>query len=89
MDFRWVEWNTLHILEHGVTPDEAEQVVRTARHPYPRRSRDDKWLVRGRGLGGRLIQVLFVLDEDEGTVFVIHARPLRGRDKRRFRRGEK
>ena len=42
-------------------------------------------LVRARGQGGRLIQVVFVLDED-GTAFVIHARPLTDREKRRFRR---
>ena len=43
---------------------------------------DGKWLVRGRGQGGRWIQVVFVLD-DENRAFVIHARPLTVREKRR------
>jgi uncharacterized DUF497 family protein len=35
--------------------------------------------------GGRLLQVIFVLGED-GSVYVIHARPLTGRERRRHRR---
>jgi len=34
---------------------------------------------------GRLIQVIFLLDQDD-TVFVIHARPLTDKEKRRFHR---
>jgi hypothetical protein len=45
-------------------------------------------LVRGRRRGGRPIQVVFVLDDD-GTAFVIHARPLTEAEKRRFRRETK
>ena len=58
MEFRWNEWNIDHIAEHGVRQDEAEAVVRNARAPYPRYQRDDKWLVCGRGSGGRLLQVI-------------------------------
>ena len=39
----------------------------------------------GRGRGGRLLQVIFVADDD-GTVFVIHARELTEREKRLHRR---
>jgi len=46
---------------------------------------DEKWLVRGRGKGGRLLQVIFVLDEDD-TIYVIHARPLTEKEKRKFRK---
>ena len=35
MEFRWNEWNLDHVSKHGVTPDEAEYVVRNARRPYP------------------------------------------------------
>jgi uncharacterized DUF497 family protein len=52
---------------------------------FPMWRTDDKWLVWGRGRGGRLLQVVFVLDED-GTVYVIHARPLTEREKRHHRR---
>ena len=46
---------------------------------------DDKWLVWARGHGDRLLQVVFILDAD-GTVYVIHARPLTEREKRQYRR---
>lgn len=85
MDFRWNDWNVEHIARHGVLPEEAEAAVETAKRPFPRRIEDDKWLVWGRGYGHRFLQVVFVLDEDV-TVFVIHARPLTDREKRRFRR---
>jgi uncharacterized DUF497 family protein len=85
MEFRWNEWNIEHIEAHGVSPDEAEGVVRRTVQPFPRKLDDDKWLVLGQGRGGRLLQVIFVLDEDE-SIFVIHARPLTDREKRRYRR---
>lgn len=88
MEFRWNDWNIEHIGKHGVDPDEAEQVVIQATNPYPLRREDDKWLVWGRGRGGRFLQVVFVLDADE-TVFVIHARPLTDAEKRRYRRRQK
>lgn len=86
MRFRWNEWNIEHIAKHGVSPEEAEVVVSLAKRPFPRKIEDDKWLVWGRGNGGRPVQVIFVLDEDE-TIYVIHARPLTDGEKRRFRRG--
>jgi len=85
MDFRWNDWNVEHIGMHGVSSDEVEMTVRCAHSPFPRKIEDDNWLVWGRGQGGRLLQVIFVLDEDD-TVFVIHARPLTDKEKRRLRR---
>ena len=85
MYFRWNEWNEAHIGKHGIAPEEAEMVVRNAKSPYPRYREDGKWLVWGRGLGGRLIQVIFVIDDDD-CIFVIHARSLTDREKRRFRK---
>jgi uncharacterized DUF497 family protein len=46
---------------------------------------DDKYLVWGPTGSGRLIQVVFVIDPDE-SLFVIHARELTEREKKRFRR---
>jgi hypothetical protein len=57
LDFRWVAWNTEHIAAHGVGPGEVEELVETARSPFPRRIEDDKWLVWGSTSGGRLLQV--------------------------------
>jgi uncharacterized DUF497 family protein len=59
--------------------------VSDARPPYPQKIGDDKWLVIGRGFGGRYVQVIYLLDPD-GTAFVIHARPSTDREKRRYRR---
>ena len=79
------DWNRDHVAKHGVDPEEAEMVVRQARPPFPQQIGDDKLLVMGRGYGGRFLLVIYVLDLDD-TVFVIHARPLSEREKRRSRR---
>ena len=60
MFFLWDDWNTEHIARHGVEPLEAEEIVRHARRPYPRNAGNDKFLVKGRTLGGRWLQVVFV-----------------------------
>ena len=85
MDFRWIEWNEEHATKHGVSVAEAEMLVRAAKRPYPKKHEDGKWLVRARGRGGRFVQVIFLIDDD-GTVFVIHARPLTEKEKRAFRK---
>jgi uncharacterized DUF497 family protein len=88
MDFRWNDWNVEHIGTHGVSPEEAEPLIRAARRPYPRKIHEDKWLVWGRGRGGRMLQVIFVMDDDD-SIYVIHARPLTEQERRRHRRREK
>lgn len=85
MLFRWNGWNEEHIAAHGVEPEEAEDVVLGARPPFPLGQADEKYLVWGSTTSGRLLQVVFVIDPDD-TVFVIHARPLTEREKRRYRR---
>lgn len=88
MDFRWNDWNREHVEKHGVGPEEAEFIVRAARAPYPEERGDDKWRVWGQSADGRYLQVVFVVDIDD-TVYVIHARPLNDREKRRFRKRKK
>jgi uncharacterized DUF497 family protein len=85
MQFRWIDWNRDHIAKHRVDPAEAEMVVRQARTPFPQQIGDEKLLVMGRGREGRYLQVVYLLDPDD-TVFIIHARPLTEREKRRYRR---
>lgn len=87
MVFRWNVWNVEHVGQHGVLPWEAEEVVACARRPYPTRRTDDKWLVLGRTWGGRYLQVIYLLDDD-GRAFVIHARPLTERERRKLKRQE-
>ena len=83
--FRWNDWNIDHATKHGVSVAEAEAVVRAARRPYPEDIGNGKWIVIGRGHSGRFVQVIYVLDND-GTVYVIHARVLDDQEKRRLRR---
>ncbi len=42
MRFRWIEWNVDKVLQHGVTPAEAEEVVEGAVRPYPRYRQDGR-----------------------------------------------
>ena len=88
MEFRWIPWNVAKVQSHGVSPGQAEYVIAHARPPYPQHREDDKWLVWGSADGGEPLQVVFVLDEDD-TVFVIHARPLTEREKKRLRRSRR
>jgi uncharacterized DUF497 family protein len=85
VDFRWTERNVEHLARHAVDPAAAEDVVLGARRRYPRRIGEDKWLVWGADGSGRLLQAIFVLGDD-GSVYVVHARPLTEREKRRHRR---
>lgn len=85
MEFRWNAWNLDHATRHGVPTTEAERMVDNAGPPYPQAIEDRKRLVIGRGTGGRWLQVVYVLDAD-GTAYVIHARPVTDREKRRMRR---
>jgi uncharacterized DUF497 family protein len=84
--FRWNTWNFDHATRHGITPDEAEAVMQSTVSPYPEEIGENKWLVRGQGYGGRYVQVIFVYDDDGETVYIIHARPLTDKEKRRYRR---
>jgi uncharacterized protein len=82
--YRWNVWNVGHIAEHGISPADAEYLVDRARRPYPKIIGDDKRLVIGQTPSGLYVQVIYVLDDD-GTAYVIHARPLTDREKRRYR----
>jgi uncharacterized DUF497 family protein len=84
-EFRWIEWNHEHATQHGCTIGEIENVVRNAGRGFPRKRDRQKWLVVGRGTGGRMIRVIYILDDD-GTAFVIHAMPVTTRRRRRGRR---
>jgi len=59
MEFRWNQWNFDHIATHGVDPREAEMVITLARQPFPIRHSEEKYLVWGRGKGGRFLQVVY------------------------------
>lgn len=87
MEFRWNEWNLEHIAKHGVSAEEAEELIRDARPPFPEKIEDDKWLVVGKVGGGRFLQAIFVEDNDDpDCAYVLHARPLTEKEKRRLRK---
>ena len=86
LEFRWNAWNLNHIGNHGVTRAEAEFVANKPRRSYPQVIGDGKWLVIGQTAAGRYLQVIYVDDQGADTVYVIHARELTEREKRRFRR---
>ena len=88
MEFRWIQWNVDKCHKHGVSPDEAEEVVQNARRPYPRKMDDEKTIVCGQTEHGRYLQVIYLMDEDD-ALFVIHAMPLSSRKKRNYRRSQK
>ena len=46
-------------------------------------------LVRGQDDKGRYVQVVYLIDEDGETFYVIHARPLEGTEKRASRRSRR
>jgi len=73
IEFRWNAWNIGHVAKHGVTPAEAEHVVRfSARR---KRHRKGSWIVYGRGFSNRRMEVVYIVDP-EGTYYVIHAMPI-------------
>jgi uncharacterized DUF497 family protein len=76
--FRWNEWNLEDATRHGCSIGEIESVARKeVRGNRQRKAGDEKWIMRGRGQGDRLIQVIFLEDRDgNDTVFVIHAMPV-------------
>lgn len=85
MEFRWIDWNLDKVHGHSVEPEEAEEAVRNARRPYPEENYEGRWLVQAQSDGGRYLQVVYLIDP-EGTLFVIHSRPLTEREKRKLRR---
>jgi uncharacterized DUF497 family protein len=83
--FRWNDWNVAHIASHGITPCEAEYVVEHATRPWPANVGKGRYEVVGRGLDGEYLHVVYIFSPP-GVVYVIHARPLREIEKRRYRR---
>jgi hypothetical protein len=80
-EFRWNSWNLDQATKHGCTVEEIQAIVRNPGRGYPRKRGNGKLMVVGRGTGGRLVEVIYVLDED-GTAYVIHAMPLITRRRR-------
>jgi hypothetical protein len=79
--FRWNDWNREHATRHGCTIPEIESVVRNAGRGFPRKIGDQKWRVDGRGFGGRMVRVIYLLSPSP-LAYVIHAMPMTTRRRR-------
>jgi hypothetical protein len=80
-----------HLYSHGVTEREVEEVL--ARPGEDRPGRAGSRVALGQTRAGRYLRVIYVLDREPETVFVITAYELRGKPltayKRRMRRRQK
>ncbi|MGB7161456.1 MAG: hypothetical protein WBD40_25580 [Tepidisphaeraceae bacterium] len=65
MIFSWDDENREHIAKHAVTPEEAEEVVRRARPPFPRAIGEGKHMVWGQTSRGRYLQAIIVFKAPE------------------------
>ncbi len=72
------------IYGHGVVEQEVEEVLRGSGEDLPgnRNSR----MKLGQTAAGRYLQVIYVPDDDPGSVFIVTAFELRGKAKQAFRR---
>jgi hypothetical protein len=73
-----------HIYDHGVTEEEVEYVLRHSGEDLP--GKDGSRQALGQTSGGRYLRVIYVSDEEPGSVFVITAFDLRGKPLEAHRR---
>jgi hypothetical protein len=73
-----------HIYEHGVTEEEVEEVMGRPGDDFP--GRQGSRIALGQTVSGRLLQVVYVLDEDRLGAFVVTAYDLRGKARVAYRR---
>ncbi len=78
------ETNEPHIFDHDVSEAEVDQVIRGSGEDLP--AKRGARMKLGQTAAGRYLQVIYVPDEDENSIFVITAYELRGKAKTAFRR---
>jgi hypothetical protein len=76
-----------HIYGHGVNEQEVEEILRGPGEDL-RAARDSRRKI-GQTVAGRILQVIYVPDEDPENVFVITAYEPRGKAKKAFRRRQR
>jgi len=67
--FAWDQTNLDHIAKHDVTASDAQHVVKNATPPFPQEVGDEKRRVWGATVTGRLLQVIYVLKEQDDVPF--------------------
>ena len=73
-----------HIYNHSVTEEEVEEVL--ARPTEDRQGYEGARVAIGQTGAGRYLRVIYVLDSEPGSVFVITAYELRGKPLKAYRR---
>lgn len=79
----WDEWNTEHVLRHGVTQNEVEEVC-FSRH-FAIKSGRNKMAVWGQTIGGRYLLVILGV-RDYGSFYPVSARDMDEKEKGRYRK---
>jgi len=80
--FKWDEDTIDHIANHGVTPDEVEEVAFEG-SPHIRRGKQGRCYLYGKTIGGRYLFVVYVLADRERAQ-VITARDMDHKEKRLY-----
>ena len=86
MDYRYFidpETDEPHIYEHDVSEAEVEQVMQAPGEDFP--AKRGARMKLGQTSTGRYLQVIYVPDKDQNSVFVVTAYDLRGKAKTAFR----
>ena len=73
-----------HILRHGVTKEEAEEVLRNPGEDRP--GREGSRVALGQSRAGRYLRVIYVADPEPESVFVVTAYELKGKPLAAYRR---
>ena len=73
-----------HILRHGVTEEEAEEVLRNPGEDRP--GREGSRVALGQSRAGRYLRVIYVADPEPESIFVITAYELTGKPLAAYRR---
>lgn len=81
--FWWDEENIEHIANHGVSPEETEQVIDDT--PLIIRAKQGKYIAFGQTDAGRYLVVVFV-EKTDRRLRVITARDMTNNEKKRFKR---
>jgi hypothetical protein len=80
------EWNEEHIAQHGVIPEEVEEVC--WQRPYVSKTRQERLRVIGQTESGRYLVVILV-SRGKGSYYVITARDATQAERRLFARHKK
>jgi uncharacterized DUF497 family protein len=81
---QWDDWNREHIAKHGVTPEEADEVL--ASEPVVRKTYKERYQLLGPTRSGRILSVIVGQDpEPPHSWYVFSARPASRRERQTYK----